>query len=402
MLCQFTFNNYKSYKDETVFDMQAAAINEFSESLLSSDRDRTKSFVPVSVIYGPNGGGKSNLLSALSCLVTMVVNPIVELQKSKVNVISNKQDACIPFLFNEKSKQASSSFEVFFRAEGNEYRYILSSLFGKVIDECLYRRSIGGRKTAMIFEREVSGVKLGASISKRGVNTDVNPKMPYLSFLAINYNFDVITEVQKWFESCIIHSYNGLSTSRGMNIADARETKEKLVSFLNDMGIGISDYRFDEASEQFYIAREILGKSYELDLLSESEGTIKLFGMLPVILISLLEGRLTVIDELDTKLHPKLLRYIIMLFKNPAINKNGAQLLFTSHDLSTMKSEVFRRDEIWFAAKNDSESSEIYSLYEIRKEDNTRIKTTAAFDKQYLEGRYGADPYLAKMLKWEV
>jgi len=67
-----------------------------------------------------------------------------------------------------------------------------------------------------------------------------------------------------------------------------------------------------------------------------------------------------------------------------------------------MKSEVFRRDEIWFAAKNDNESSEIYSLYEIRKEDNTRIKTTAAFDKQYLEGRYGADPYLANMLKWEV
>jgi len=63
------------------------------------------------------------------------------------------------------------------------------------------------------------------------------------------------------------------------------------------MGIGISDYRFDETSEQFYFAREILGKSYELDLLSESEGTIKLFGMLPVILVSLLEGRLTVIDE---------------------------------------------------------------------------------------------------------
>ena len=68
------------------------------------------------------------------------------------------------------------------------------------------------------FLREVSGVKLGASISKIGVNTDINPKMPYLSFLAINYNFDVITEVQKWFESCIIHSYNSMNASRGMTL----------------------------------------------------------------------------------------------------------------------------------------------------------------------------------------
>jgi len=105
-----------------------------------------------------------------------------------------------------------------------------------------------------------------------------------------------------------------------------------------------------------------------------------------------------VIDELDAKLHPKLLRYVISLFKNPRINKYGAQLLFTSHDMATMKNTVFRRDEIWFAALNKNHSSEIYSLYEIRREDNERVNSTAAFDKQYLEGRYGADPYLQNML----
>ena len=86
------------------------------------------------------------------------------------------------------------------------------------------------------------------------------------------------------------------------------------------------------------------------------------------------------------------------MFKNPKLNTRGAQLLFTSHDMTTMKNTVFRRDEIWFAAENPNHESEIYSLYEIRREDNERVNSTAAFDKQYMEGRYGADPYLTNRL----
>lgn len=93
-------------------------------------------------------------------------------------------------------------------------------------------------------------------------------------------------------------------------------------------------------------------------------------------------------------------KYIISLFTDPKINKFGAQLLFTSHDMSTMSNEVFRRDEIWFAALDDEHSSELYSLYEIRKEDGKRVNATASYNKQYLEGRYGADPYFKKMLDW--
>ena len=106
---------------------------------------------------------------------------------------------------------------------------------------------------------------------------------------------------------------------------------------------------------------------------------------MPILLIALAEGRLAVIDELDAKLHPKLLRYIIALFKNPKLNTHGAQLIFTSHDIATMKNTVYRRDEIWFAAEGDNHSSELYSLYEIRKENNERINNTAAYDKQYLK-----------------
>lgn len=141
---------------------------------------------------------------------------------------------------------------------------------------------------------------------------------------------------------------------------------------------------------------------YELPFSSESDGTRKLFAALPVILLALKEGRLLIVDELDAKLHPKLLRYVIRLFTTPEINKNGAQLFFTSHDVSTMKNSIFRRDEIWFAALDEDNSSEIYSLSELRKENKEPINNTAAYDKQYLEGRYGADPYLTNMMHWEV
>ena len=171
---------------------------------------------------------------------------------------------------------------------------------------------------------------------------------------------------------------------------------------MNDMGIEISGYRYDKESDQFLLQRVVGNKEYDIPFINESDGTRKLFAALPVIILALREGRLIIIDELDAKLHPKLLRYVIKLFTNPEINRNGAQLLFTSHDLTTMKNTVFRRDEIWFAALNDENISEIFSLYDIRREDNEHVNNTAAYDKQYLEGRYGADPYLRNMLSWEA
>lgn len=222
--------------------------------------------------------------------------------------------------------------------------------------------------------------------------------MPYLSFLAINYDIPVITEVQSWFESCIIRSYANPIVDRQVMVADDELTRKVIIRALNDMGIDLTGYRFDEAEQQLYTQRMIDGKLFELPFEDESEGTKKLIASLPVFLRALQEGRLVIIDELDAKLHPKLLRYIIALFKNPEINRKGAQLLFTSQDMTTMKNTVFRRDEIWFAAMNENRESEIYSLYEIRREDNERVNNTAAYDKQYLEGRYGADPYLSNML----
>ena len=396
MLCQFSFQNFKSYKDETTFDFQAAAIPEFGASLLGEEKSGR--LLPVGVVYGPNGGGKSNLLQALSCLITTVVKPIRDLEKTREDIVIQQKAECEPFLFDDTSRDKPTEFQVYFRQEKNEYRYYLALKDGEVVSEALYWRAIGGRKTGTVFEREESNITLGASINKASINTSVNPKMPYLSFLAINYDIPVIAEVQKWFESCVIRNYANPVVDSTVMISKNDDVKRWIVQALNDMGIDLMGYRFDENEKQLYTQRTVNGKSYELRFVDESDGTQKLIAVLPVLLMALREGRLVIIDELDAKLHPKLLRYVIAMFKNPKINQNGAQLIFTSHDVTTMRNTVFRRDEIWFAAENDNHESEIYSLYEIRREDNERVNNTAAYDKQYLEGRYGADPYLRNML----
>ena len=396
MLCQFSFKNFKSYRDETVFDFQAANLPEFKESLIKNEK--TNDILPVGVIYGPNGGGKSNLLQALACLISSVVKPIISLETTRTHIILHQAVDCVPFLLDEVSKNEPTEFLIYFRTAENEFRYYLSTLNDEIVAESLSRKKLGGKKPALIFDREYGEIELGSSISRKSINTSVNTKMPYLSFLAINYNIPVIAEVQEWFESCIIRNYANPHAEQHIMISEDDAVQTRIIRFLNDMGIDIDGYRFDPEDRELYIQRMINGKTYELPFDEESDGTRKLIAALPVVLLALMEGRLVIIDELDAKLHPKLLRYIISLFKNPNINTNRAQLLFTSHDMSTMKNTVYRRDEIWFAAESEDHVSELYSLHEIRREDNERINNTAAYDKQYLEGRYGADPYLQNML----
>ena len=400
MLCQFSFKNFMSYKDETIFDLQAEPLNEFSDSII--EFDGVSNLLPVSVIYGPNGGGKTNLLKALSCLISLVTKPIEDLEKTRSNLILQQNMSCEPFSLDADSKNEPTEFNIYFRTQKNEFRYYIAIKNDIIVSEVLHRRSLGGKKTAIIFEREEDEIILGASINKARVSKDVNPKMPYLSFLAITYNFHVIAEVQMWFESCIIRNYANPIVEHNIMLSEDEQFKSNFIHALNDMGIDVSNYRYDKDAKQIFLSRTVHDNEFELPFPVESDGTRKVFAALPVLMLALNQGRLVIIDELDAKLHPKLLRYIISLFTNREINKNGAQLLFTSHDMSTLKNDVFRRDEIWFAALNNEHSSEIYSLYEIRREDGSRINATASYDKQYLEGRYGADPYLRSMMNWEV
>ena len=167
--------------------------------------------------------------------------------------------------------------------------------------------------------------------------------------------------------------------------------------------LDILDFRVEEKEHdriEVFTKHEVDGYKAELNLSDESSGTKKLFRLLPFIAESLIDGTTLVIDELDAKIHPVLLRHIIMLYNDMEVNRKGAQLIFTSHDLSTMNSEVFRRDEIWFVAKGNGQNSKLYSLVEFKNSKGESVRKDAKFDKQYLEGKYGADPYLRKIIDW--
>lgn len=288
MLCQFSFRNFKSYKETTTFDFQATSIPEFSDSLLNGAKG--DALLPVGVVYGPNGGGKTNLLSALSCLISTVVNPIYELEKTREKVIIQQKINAVPFAFDEVSREMPTEFEIYFRQGGKEYRYNLSIYEDEVVEESLYWKTIGGKRPGMIFDREGSEITLGASISKAGINRLVNPKMPYLSFLAINYDIPAIAEVQKWFESCIVRNYANPIADRQIMLADDETYRKRIIRALNDVDIDVIGYRYDKENNELYTQRMIEGKIYELKFSEESDGTKKMIAALPMILLALQEG----------------------------------------------------------------------------------------------------------------
>ena len=400
MLCQFSFKNYKSYKDETTIEMQAENINEFKDTLIKSKKD-SKEYLPVISIYGPNSGGKSNALEALVALMGIILAPIKQVKQEKfyINV------PVMPYKFSNKKE--STDFEVYYRIDKEEFRFNISVLNNNIIYESLYVLTENAKKPSKIFVRNNNIIDLGDELSKQKVSKNCNPNLSYLSFLKITHDCEIITKAVSFFENTTaLDCGQNLFSLNLSNIIVLEENnfKDKFLKLLNSLDTEIKDYRIEKISEDKYtvFTKHIINENeYEINLGEESQGTQKIFMLLPAIIISILDGKLTIIDEMDAKLHPKIIGYIIEMFKDKEINKKNAQLLITSHDLTTMNKDVFRRDEILFASKNENEQSGLYSLYEIRDENGEHIRPNAAFNKQYIEGRYGADPYLERILNWE-
>jgi AAA15 family ATPase/GTPase len=401
MLCQFTFKNYKSFREEATLDMQATVISEHEETVLhDTDGER---FLPLAVIYGPNGGGKSTVLDAFAFLVKFVLRPIHLLMKNR-EVSLKGESQTVPFKFNESSREALTEFELFFRTKNAEYRYNLHLKKDVVLYESLYKQNKNGRKEVQIFVREQDKKSVTVGQALKSLNkTDVAETIPFLSYVKILTETPVIDEVIKWFSDCEVIDYSNPLSDLTIAVFKDNEGKDLLVGMLQEMDIDVSDFRYvkNEDSLEIFTKHRVGEKDFELNLDEESSGTNKLIGFLPLVIRALKNGGVMVIDEMDAKLHPKLIQYIIELFSNPKSNPRQAQLIFTSHDLSTMKKEVFRRDEIWFVAKDREQNSKLYSLAEIKDEDGKSIRKDATFGKQYLEGRYGADPYLRRCLDWE-
>lgn len=408
MLCQFHFQNFRSYRDEAILDMQAANIEEFSDSLIPPPCENFSKLLPLSVIYGPNAGGKSNAINALAYLVSKVLLPIKNSTDyaAPFGMFLTRYD---PFLLDDDSRNKPTEFKIVFRTSLGQYEYSLSLFQDEVVSEELsyIKTPCMRRRSTFLFARDRDHIELGTPLKRANIQ-NVSSTIPYLSFLEINYSFPEITNVIGWFKRCCIINF-GVSNRdhRFSSILNDPEIKPGVLRLLSSMDIPISDYTIQaEASEdgskqrKVFTTHTINQKSYQLDTSAESEGTLKILSTLPGLILTLASGGLFLVDELDAKLHPQLLRFLVKMYSDPEMNPHHAQLIFTCHDLSIMKSDLLRRDEIWFAARDAESSSMLWSLYDIQDENGNRVKQTAAYDRQYLAGRYGADPYLTRMLNW--
>lgn len=405
MLCQFTFRNYRSYRDEAELSMQATPMREFERSLIMCPDGQ--GFLPVAAVYGPNAGGKSNLLEALDYVRSAVARPIRLLSASADTAEDDRPSIprCSAFGFDDVSAAESTEFELYYRVGDHEYRYTLSVHADEIMSEGLWRRKLGASRTAMLFEREETKVELGPTLRKLVTAARFNPSLPYLSFLCINFDAAVVQEAASWFLDAVFLNYNSSYLERMLEqMLDEGDSRE-VTRFLRAVDVRIGGFRVERApewrSQRVFVRHEVGGKAYELRLSEESAGTQKLVGLAAYLMTALERGGTVVVDELDAKLHPKLLRYVILLFKDPEVNKSGAQLIFSSQDVSTMRNDVFRRDEIWFAARGEGEASQLWSLADIHEVNGNLVSKNAAFDKQYLSGRYGADPYLTRIEEWD-
>lgn len=416
MLCQFTFENFKSFKNETTLDLCAEKIKEHEDSLIIDPHDGEE-FLPVISIYGPNGGGKSSVLEAFIYLSHKILLPVVALKANDAlkdeNLDVGKMKEFKGFsvdekekhhLFDKRCKELPTKFDVLFRIDEIEYRYQLNLLHSNIVEENLYSKNLVTGNLEVVFERNESDFYVGDLLHDVKVG-NLKSSIPLLSHLSINYDIKTIDDVITWFLQCRILNYDNPYQDKRIVFLRDKEKENIFLKMLNEMDINITSIRTEEDANGKITAIYTThcmedGSCEELPFEEESSGTRKLFGLLPFLLGCLQKGGLVIADEMDAKLHPKLLRYIIALFTNPAINSKGAQLIFTSHDMSTMKPTVLRRDEIWFSALNKGNASKLYSLVEFRKENGAKVRSDETYDKQYIEGRYGADPYLKNILDW--
>ena len=403
MLSQFTVKNYKSIRDEITFDMQAAAISEHNDKIIK-DQDG-ELFLPVSVIYGPNGGGKSNVLEAIHTLDSKILRPLCATCDKSDCAYKARKIPVEPFAFTEDNRNKPTEFEIFFRTKLAEYRYILHIKKEIVIYERLDRVKMETGRRSALFVRESSKIELKGTFAKFKISEDLSETLPLLSYLGITYKKnEIVKDVLDWFEDSIDflnygNPYQELRTA----VAKSEKIKDLVLKMIREMDLDIEDFRVEEKDEnsiEVYTKHVVEGKSTELTLSEESSGTKKLFGLLPYIAKSLVCGTTLVIDELDAKIHPLLLQHVIEMFTDMSINKHGGQLIFTSHDLSTMNNNVYRRDEIWFVAKGRGQNTKLYSLVEFKDDNGVSVRKDAKYDKQYLEGKYGADPYLQRIIDW--
>lgn len=421
MLLQFSVNNYKSIKDTITFSMATSSKDE-GNSFNIGKYELLKS----AIIYGANASGKSNFLKAMAFMGKIVLN------KNKV-IQSTDTLEHFPFKLNTDTQNSSSTFEIVCFINNIKYRYGFEMDDTTVYAEWLYADEKG--KESKLFYRDAeeddyinpNKFKEGyKSFDKKELKINV-PKNQLFIWKCDQNDGEVSKSILGWFNR--FNLIDGMEHDGYIGFAmeqmENEDFKNEIVNLVKTADIGIEDIIlekekvpsefFEEMSIPSDLKEKILeggglqrillntyhkqydendnevGKIiFELDE-EESKGTRKFFKMSAPILNTLREGKVLIIDELDASLHPMLTRHLIKLFHNEKINTKNAQLIFATHDTNMLTPIMFRRDQIWLTEKDKFGATDIYSLAQLKD-----VIKNENFEKQYIQGKYGAIPYLGK------
>lgn len=388
MLVQFMLKNVLSFKEETIIDMTAInAYKEHSSNLI--DCGMREKFLKVAAIYGANASGKSNLYLALTYFQRIILESFNNVDDESSVAIRKYY---VPFLF--ESKPENSEFQIVEIFNGFEYRYGFEYNDKCIVAEWLYRKSLKSNRTVIVFERTTENVEFGAVVRKECeiYKEQIPTETLILSFfnkLKLKNNLfrivyanimdTLVVPTDFWKNSVILEEFLP-------KVID--NEKDSLIEFLTAIDTGVKDISYDNNEKEIKfttVHRGKDGKDYSLGLFFESEGTIKSIVLFIYARIAILNDKSMFIDELNIKLHPLLLKFIIDLFYN---DDSMAQLIYTTHDTTLMDKKFFRRDQIYFVQKDEFGYSELVALSDFK------VRSDASFEKDYLAGVYGGIPLL--------
>lgn len=403
MLLQFRVKNYKSFAEEAVLDMTATPIREHASSLIDVNGNKV---LPVAAIYGANASGKSNLLKAFSVMCGEVQGALV-METEKTNPLITS------YYYDEETRKRPTEFEVSLSIDDEEYRYGFARNQSDVYEEWLFKKKYkkGTRaKEKTVYYRDRT--KLVTDIT----DADEKQEIEFVYSMVSSGELMLTAlgrrkkspyrKIYGWFTSDCTYQYYGNETEERITnymVPSMLESNRKLFNELKKVislfdpdicGLEVRkvvDGVFNTNYRLYSQHKDSTGKTITTEFESESDGTKKLFSLMFTLITNIDFGVVLFIDELDAKLHPLILRYIIRMFTDPNKNTGKSQLVFSSHNLICLDSADLRRDEIWFVEKN-KQKSELFSLYDFKEEDSS-VRTDMNFGKNYLSGRFGAIPF---------
>lgn len=410
MLLQFEFENFRSFKNEATLDLGATLVEEYSDHVINIGKE---SVLPIGAIYGANASGKSNIYKAFKYMKDYV---LYSYNKESINKEKDKVLKLDPYLFDLKRRNAKSTFEVYFiDSEENgakNYNYGFSIDTKGVKEEWLnYReKTMSGEYNSIFYRNRDQKI-----LDLNGLAEDTRKKIKLLLekevlILSIGLKLDLksLKVVCDYFLKNKLISFDEVVGSLNyQKIAKEIENNEKasndLVEYLASfdsaiVGVKLKSIINAEKETEFKLetvhkmnnSEELLAIAIE----EESRGILKLLAIYPLLQDVLNSGSVLFIDGLNNNLHPLATEVFIKLFLNKKLNKNNAQLIFTSHDTSNLNARLFRRDEIWFTQKDNTGDSSLYCLTNLVDEFGFMIKKDENYEENYLLGNYGAVPSL--------